>query len=161
MEQSLRAIELVSFVNLETLEEKRVQFNPTELTHSASAEYTMFQVVGLSYQPHQYASTTNREFTLTLMFKVESPDDLKAVRDAENFLMSLQCPTEPGGSPPDVLLVWPSMTSTRVKVRSLGHKHTQFNAVLAATMTSIDVTLMAIHDAPLLQADVRERGIRG
>lgn len=160
MEQSLRAIELVSFVNLDTLEEKRVQFNPTELTHSISTEYTMFQVVGLSYQPHQYASTSNREFSMTLLFRVDSPAERDEVRDTENFLMSLMYTAEPGGSPPDVLLVWPSLTSTRVKVRGLGHKHTQFNSVLAATMTSIDVSLMAIHDRPLTQAEVRESGIR-
>ena len=160
MEQSLRAIELVSFVNLDTLEEKRVQFNPTELTHSVSAEYTLFQVVGLSYQPHQYASTTNREFSLTLMFRVDSPSERDEVADAENFLMSLTYPAEAGGSPPDTLLVWPSLTSTRVKVRGLTHKHTLFNSILAATMTSIDVSFMAIHSQPRYQAEVRESGIR-
>jgi hypothetical protein len=161
MEQSLRAIELVSFVNLDSLEEKRVQFNPTELTHGISAEYTLFDVVGMGHQPHQYSHTTNREFSMTLLFKVESPADLAAVRDTENFLMSLMYAVEPGAAPPDTLLVWPSMTSTRVKVRGLGHKHTQFNAALAATMTSVDITLMAIHDRPRLHADVRENGIRG
>lgn len=160
MEESLRAIELVSFVNLESLEEKRVQFNPTELTHSVSAEYTMFQVVGLSYQPHQYASTSNREFSMTLLFRVDSPAERDEVRDTENFLMSLMYTAEPGGSPPDVLLVWPSLTSTQVKVRGLNHKHTQFNSILAATMTSIDVTLMAIHDRPLDRLEVRANGIR-
>ena len=160
MEQSLRAIELVSFVNLDTLEEKRVQFNPTELTHSVSAEYTMFQVVGLSYQPHQYASTSNREFSMTLMFRVDSPAERDEVDDALRFLDSLMYAADFGGSPPDTLLVWPSLTSTQVKVRSVGKKHTQFNSVLAATMTSVDVALMAIHSKPLLQVDVRENGIR-
>ena len=159
MEESLRAIELVSFVNLESLEEKRVQFNPTELTHSVSAEYTMFQVVGLSYQPHQYASTSNREFTVTLQFKVEGESELDDFGSTFNFLTAQLHPFEPGGSPPDVLFTWPNLASVVVKIIGLSTKHVQFDAQLHPIRTDIDVTMRSVRKEPMFYDEVRDNGL--
>lgn len=158
-QESLRATQKVRLVNLETLEEFVAQFNPPEFAHASSVEYTRHAVVGLSYQPHQYGHTTNREFTVTFQFKVERPSDKREYESSVNLLMALQHPLEPGGSPPDVLFVWPNLASFPVKVLAVSSRHVQFNAELAPTRTDVDVMMMRIRDRPLLYGEVRERGM--
>lgn len=159
-EQSIVATQKVRFINLDTLEERLAQFNPTELTTSVTAEYTLFTAVGLSHQPHQYSHTTNREFTLTLQFKVERPAEREEVDSTIAFLRSLAYPRVPGGAPSDVLFVWPNNVGLPVKVRSVSEKQVQFNQEGAPTRMDIDVTLMRIRDRPLYQDDVRTRGLQ-
>lgn len=157
-EQSLRATQKVRFINLETLEERLLQFNPIELSHGASAEYTRHPVVGMSNQPMQYANTTNRQFSFTTSFKVERPVDKTEYEETMKFLDALMYPLAPGASPPDVLFVWPNLVSVPVKVVSVNPRHIQFNAELAPTRTDVDITLERIRDRPLLYGEVRERG---
>jgi hypothetical protein len=157
--EPIRAVEKVWFTNLVTLEEREAQFNPTELSHTIGADYTQFQVVGLSYQPQQYGSTSNREFTITLQFKVEGESDLDNFGSTFNFLTAQLYPLEPGGSPPDVLFTWPNLASVTVKIIGLTTKHVQFDAQLHPIRTDIDVTMRSVRKEPMFYDEVRDNGL--
>lgn len=159
MAEPIRAVEKVWFTNLVTLEEREVQFNPTELSHTIGADYTQFQVVGLSYQPQQYGSTSNREFTITLQFKVEGESDLDNFGSTFNFLTAQLYPLEPGGSPPDVLFTWPNLASVMVKIVGLTTRHVQFDAQLHPIRTDIDVTMRSVRKEPMFYDEVRDNGL--
>jgi hypothetical protein len=158
-DEALRAVEKVWFTNLVTLEERDVQFNPVELSHSIAAEYTLFTAVGASYQPQQYSHTTNREFSVTLQFKVEGEQELDDFSNTFNFLTACLHPFEYGGAPPEVLFTWPNLASVIVRILSLNTKHVQFDAQLHPTRTDIDVVMRTIRKGGKLYDEVRENGL--
>ena len=159
MTERILASQKVWFTNLDTLEERFVQFNPTELAHGIAAEYTQFTAVGLPYQPQQFSHTTNREFTFTLPFKVEGPTDLKNFWSTFNFLTACTHPAEPGAAPPTVLFNWPNLATVVVKIVSVDARHLQFDADLNPTRTDLDITLRTIRNRPRLYGDVRLNGL--
>lgn len=109
-----------------------VQFNPNVLNRAIQVSYQKREILGLSYQPHEYLSTENQVITFAVFYNAETQDQLKASQTAMRFLESLAYgPAAPGGilsaAPSRVLIVWPRTLSITARLTAVTFKHERWN----------------------------------
>lgn len=148
----------VSFVNLDTLEERPTLFNPEQFSQSINVDWKSFQVVGLGYEPVMYSHTGNHEFSLTLPWRVTTVAERYRFREFVRFIKSCCYPEQPGASPPDVLFVWPGVVSVPVKIRTYSQTDILFNKQAEATRTDIALTMFWVRRQALLAGEMRQYG---
>lgn len=150
----------VTLLNMETQEPVSLQGNPNDLKIALSADYTEFDVIGSSFKPMQYVGTSNIELSFTLQIIPETLDEFETAHDLEYFLYGLLYPSEPGGSPPDVLIMWPEYLTLHVKFTSLSVQWSAYNDLGTPTIGTIACTVKNVRATRLLGGDIRRRGLR-
>lgn len=158
MQESMYAVQKLRLVNLDSLEERETQFNPEQFTKTISVEWKRYQVAGLSYEPVLYSHTANQELSLTLPWMVDSPKQRTAFDEFHKFVEACCYATQPGGSPPDVLLVWPNVVAVPVKITSLSVVQTLFNKDGQPRRSDINLSMFWVRRMALLASDIRSMG---
>lgn len=150
-------------MNLLTLEGFYMQFNPTQIERSVSAEWQAMDVLGLSHQPLQYAKTTNQTVQLELYFRADSIAQREGGDEVMKFLESLMY--APAGAtsigqaaPPRVLVVWPQTLSLTCVVRSVRFRHQRFNVRGQTVEWTASTAFEEIRDVRLTSQQVRNFG---
>lgn len=154
----------VSLVNIATAESMECLFNPTQLAEKLQVNWNRLVVPGLSHQPLQFQSTSNRqlsniEFYLDRTFAAAQPGhpDIMQFRD---FLSALTVPS--GGAqhvtataPPRVLVVWPRMLVMEGVVLDLEFEFRQFAGDGSAMVYAATCTFEEILDARVTSEALR------
>lgn len=153
----------VSFTKLTTGETLEVQYNPTELTESVSANWARLAVLGLSHQPMQFAYTENLKYELQLPFSAQPSGTSDPIHYARRFLMSCVYPRSDSGDvrsggAPRVLFIWPGMVAITAAVTKVEFKHTRFNKESMSVAFTASVSLEEIRHELLTSEDVQTYG---
>lgn len=148
----------MSLTNMDTLEQRYMQYNPTDLRVMLSASYNEFDVLGSSIKPVQYQNTDNIQYSFTLTLIPETLADFDQYLETLRFLAAMFYPPESGSSPPDMLFVWPNYIACKAKAKTAEFNHTHYNKHGTPVITQVPVTLFNVRDKVLLQPDIRAFG---
>lgn len=110
----------------------QTQFNPTEWEEELNAEYAHLQPIGMPHQVLQYTGTSNHRVSFDLFWLVQDPETREQCAKARRFLEAMFYPSGQAksvatGSPPDILVVCPTILSMSVKFLTLRRKNSLFN----------------------------------
>lgn len=110
----------------------QAQFNPTEWDQELSAEYAHLVPIGMPHQVLQYTGTSNHRINLDLFWLVQDPETKEQCSKARRFLEAMFYPSGSAksvatGSPPDILVVWPTVLAMPVKFLTLRIRNMLFN----------------------------------
>ena len=153
-------------VNLATNETQRCLLNPTQLVERVGVNWNRVPVLGLSHQPLQYQSTSNRqlpgvEFYVDKFFAAASPGD-PDIQDFRNFLRALTVPPAPTiglpTAPPRVLVLWPRVLTLETVVTELEFSYRQFAGDLSLLVYAASVTFEEILDVRVTSETRRDGG---
>jgi len=130
---SNEAPQRMSVINLANGDTVDAQFNPAEIEEELSVNWTKLEVLGLPHTPLQYKNTSNHQFTFTMRFDGvgESQGSARILRARRLILSWGYPPRAPqsvsGGSPPDLLFIWPGLASMVAKLAHVKFRHMAFN----------------------------------
>ena len=115
-----------------------LQFNPTEYRRKIQANYSRLEPIGMPHTVLQYKNTPNQVVTMNMFFMVRGKDTANICAKALAWMESLmyarrRATTIQGGSPPDVLLVWPGDLTMRVKVMNVSETASRFARTTTGT----------------------------
>jgi len=140
--------------NLDTREKVTVQFNPTQITSKFKAHYSKQKVPGASHEPLQYDYSTNEEWSFELVFVVNTPDDVDALRYKVAFLQSLMVRWKGKARPPRTLFVVGDEIAVVCAITDLEKSRRRFNRKLQTTYQVCKLTLEEDRDVPLWGDDL-------
>lgn len=148
----------MSLTNMDTLEQRYMQYNPTDLRIMLAASYNEFDVLGSSFKPVQYQNTDNVQYSFTLTLLPETLADFQQYTETIRFLSAMFYPPESGSSPPDMLFVWPNYISCRAKAKTAEFTHTHYNKQGTPVIAQVSVSLFNVRNKVLLGPDARAFG---
>jgi len=153
-----------TLVNLSTGEEKACLFNPEALAERVQMNFARGEVFGMSHQPQQYTSTTNRglpglQFYLDKIYAREIEPDAD-IMDFRHFLMAFSAPPAAAAdvahnAPPRLLFVWPGVLSVQTVVLSLEFRYTDFGTDGSVLRYTAAVELEEARDTRQTSEDLR------
>ena len=119
-------------VNVATAQSMECLLNPKQWSEKVQVNWNRATIPGLSYQPLQYQSTSNRqitdlEFYLDKVHASEQPGDADILR-FRRFLRELTIPRtyHTPACPPRVLFVWPGVLTLEGVITELSLSYQQF-----------------------------------
>lgn len=155
----------MTITDLNTLEERTAQFNPTELGEVVGAAWNDVALLGMGYKPSQFNQSENYKPEIELAFRAFDDDGNKVqnLLDTRKFLMSLCYPTRggqgvAGTAPPRALFFWPNLISITCTVRRVEFRHTLFDINAIPLHSSAKIEMSEIRDVNLYSQDVRSMG---
>jgi hypothetical protein len=140
-------------VNVTSNETMACLFNPTQLVERVGVNWNRVAVLGLSYQPLQYQSTSNRqlpgvEFYVDKFFAAQAPGD-PDIDDVRNFLRALTVPPASAemAPPPRVLVIWPKVLVIETVLTELEFQYRAFAGDGSALLYTATCAFEEILDA--------------
>lgn len=155
-------------VNVASGESMECLFNPSQLNEKLQVNWNRLVVPGLSHQPLQFQSTSNRqltgvEFYLDRFFASEQPaaPDILQFR---GFLRALTVP--PRGAegvaataPPRALVIWPGVITAECVVASVEFQYQRFGADGSLLVYTATTTFEEILDTRVTSDELRVEGL--
>jgi hypothetical protein len=140
-------------VNVTSNETMQCLFNPTQLVERVGVTWNRQTVLGLSHQPLQYQSTSNRqlpgvEFYVDKFFAAQAPGD-PDIDDFRSFLRALTVPpaSTEMTAPPRVLVIWPRVLVLETVLVELEFQYRAFGSDGGTLLYTATCTFEEILDA--------------
>lgn len=173
----------MTLANIETGDIITAQFNPDEVKEELQVNYEHLEILGQSFQPLQYKSTSNFQLNYELEFDGVSQRDIaatpllaaagtdtvgpNAIMGARAFLYHLCYPRKgaqdvTGGGPPRAYMYWPNLYAFSCRIAKISITHKRFVRNMTPVLFTAQVTVEQISDGRIFSEDVLAKGtLRG
>jgi hypothetical protein len=174
--------ERMTLANVETGDSITAQFNPDEVKEELVVNYERLEILGGSFQPLQYKSTSNLQLNYELAFDGISARDVSAsnlepsggdntgpaaIMGARNFLYHLCYPRQgaqdvTGGGPPRTYMYWPELYAFSCRITKLTITQKRWARSMKPVLFTAQVTVEQVSDGRIFSEDVLVKGtLRG